>query len=200
MILKKYFSDNRAFSLIELLVVMAIISIMLAVGGLTLMPSIDKRKVLNCSSKMISDIQLIRSRAQSDGQRSIFEIAGAGKAADIDGDGILEYYIGFLDNNSNGVHDGGDTVFVKGTNGDQLCSASVSVDPGTTIMNNQIIFDPLGFAMNGTNDQDIYLAGSSTTAARIELVSITGMLRSFANTDNCGDNGCDTNDDWVELQ
>lgn len=203
MSLKKVFLNKYAFSLIELVVVLVILSLMIMAGGLTMKPSINKRKVRNCSAKMISDINLIRSRAQSEGRRTIFQLTNVAKAADVDGDGITEYYIGFVDSNTNSTYDNGEEAFVHGRNGDELCANLVSVDksgtPDTTITNDQIIFNPLGFSMNGATKQDIFLTGSSYSA-RISLISLTGMLRSYINTDNCGGDGCDEQDNWVEIR
>jgi prepilin-type N-terminal cleavage/methylation domain-containing protein len=202
---KRSISGNRGFSLLELVIVMTIAGILLAMGGIIIKPSISKREVLSCANTMISDIQLIRSRAQSDGHRAIFQLTAAvppAQTTDIDNDGFSEYYIGFLDKNKDGnFNAGGDTIIVSGTGGDPLCAQSVAVGGATSITGNKIIFDPLGFAMNGAVNQTIFLTGrSSSTSARIDLLSITGMLRSFANTDNCGGDGCNAADNWSELQ
>lgn len=196
-VLKHYSLSNQGFSLIELVVVLVVAGILMAIGGIAMRPALEKRAVRDCGSNMIADIQLIRSQAQSEGRRAIFQLTSVANGEDIDGDGFTEYYIGFLDNNSNGTHDAGDTVFIHGTSGDELCRSRVSVD-NTTIPAGQIIFDPLGMVMTGAANANVYLKANET-ATRIELVSLAGMLRYYINLDDCGGNGCDIADNWVEL-
>jgi len=197
--LKRYLLNNKGFSLIELVVVLVIAAILIVAGGIAIKPTLAKRNVRDCGSNMIADIQLIRSHAQSDGRRAIFQLSSVAKAEDIDGDGLSEYYIGFLDINSNGAHDAGDTVLIHGTGGDELCSSRVSIDNQTLNAAGTIAFDPLGMVMTGAVNANIYLKADET-ATRVELVSLAGMLRSYVNMDNCGGNACDTTDNWEPLR
>ncbi|RKX24236.1 MAG: hypothetical protein DRP47_11695 [Candidatus Zixiibacteriota bacterium] len=197
MVLKRYFLNKQGFSLIELIVVMVIAAILIVAGGISMKPALARRNVRDCGTNMISDIQLIRSYAQSEGHRAVFQLTNTAKAEDIDGDGLSEYYIGFLDMNSNGVHESGDTILIHGTGGDELCSSRVSVD-NTTLPSGRIIFDPLGLVMSGAANRNIFLTASGT-ATRIEMVSLAGMLRYYINTDDCGGDGCTVGDLWEEL-
>ena len=195
---KRYFLNKQGFSLIELIVVLVIAAILITAGGISMKPSLERRSVRDCGSNMIADIQLIRSYAQSEGHRAVFQLSNAAKAQDIDGDGVDEYYIGFLDNNSDGSYDSGDTVLIRGTDGDELCSRRVSID-NTTLPGGKIVFDPLGLVMSGAANRNIFLKASET-ATRVEMVSLAGMLRYYINTDDCGGDGCTVSgDNWEEL-
>jgi len=197
MVLKRYFLNKQGFSLIELVVVLVIAAILIVAGGISMKPALARRNVRDCGTNMIADIRLIRSYAQSEGHRAIFQLTSTAKAEDIDKDGFDEYYIGFLDINSNGVRDGGDTILIHGTDGDELCSSRVSVD-NSTLPSDRIIFDPLGLVMSGATNRNIFLKASGT-ATRVEVVSLSGMLRYYINTDDCGGDGCTTGDNWEEL-
>jgi len=199
-LLKRNLYNKQGFSLIELIVVLVIAAILITAGGISMKPALARRSVRDCGSNMIADIQLIRSYAQSKGHRAVFQLTNAAKAEDIDGDGFDEYYIGFLDMNSNGSYENTvDTVLISGTDGDELCSRRVSVD-NTTLPSGRIVFDPLGLVMSGAANRNIFLKASET-ATRIEVVSLAGMLRHYINTDNCGGDGCTVSgDSWEELK
>jgi prepilin-type N-terminal cleavage/methylation domain-containing protein len=194
----KKIMGNRGLTLIEILVVLVIVILMASMGGVSLSPAITKRHVLNCGSNVITDVQLIRSYAQSEGGRAVFQLTSTTSPQDIDNDGIAEYYIGFIDKNGNGTFQGStDTIILHGKNGNPLCNTQVAVDAGTSTRS--IVFDSLGFLVNGAANKNIYFKASST-AVRVELVSITGMLRSYVNTDSCGGDVCSPTDTWEELK
>lgn len=186
------------FSIIELIVVLLVAAVLMTAGAITVKPILARNDVRNCGANMMSNIHLLRARAQSQGRRAVFELTNSSSAQDIDGGGNSEYYIGFLDIDRDSTYSSGDTLLIQGTQGDLLCSPKVEVD-NNTLIGNQIIFDPLGHLLNGSANRNIYLK-SGKTAARIELISMTGMMRYYLNTDDCGGDGCDTTDIWEELR
>jgi prepilin-type N-terminal cleavage/methylation domain-containing protein len=169
--------NNKGVTLLEILIVLIIVSFLAGMGGVTLSPSIDRRKALNCSSRMITTIQQIRSQAQSVGNRTVFKLTGNATAQDLDGDGNAEYFIGFTDLNGNTAFDPGETVFVHGSPGDQLCSARVSIDQANTTTNT-VAFEPLGFLLGTAANKNIYFSAGSTDI-QVQVISLTGMMRSF---------------------
>lgn len=194
---KEYLRNTQGFSLIELLTVLAIVGIMGAITAMTFRPFIARNKLRNCGSQMMANIQLVRSQAQSEGRRGVFQITNQAGAQDIDGDGINEYFFGYIDTDADGAYTAGESIVISGTNGDELCYNSVSVDGGTTVRN--ITFDPLGFVLRGAGN-DIFLTSSTIAAVRLQVVSLTGMLRYSMNSVGCGTDGCDANDTWEEIQ
>jgi len=198
-LLSTYLSNIKGLSLIELVVVLAIAVILMVAGGISIKPILNKRRVRICGSEMVDNIRLLRSSAQSNGCRAIFQLSDTGKSKDIDGDGSKEYYMGYLDKDGDGSFTAGDKALIKGTAGDELCSSVVSIDNDTLSPAHKIIFDPLGFVMSGAANRNIYIKADDT-AVRIELVSLAGMMRTYINNDNCGGNTCDTADSWEELQ
>ena len=190
---------ERGMSLVEVMVVMVIIGIMALVGGLSFQISLSLNRVRNCAQNLALDIIMARSYAQSEGKRTVIELAPGAGTQDIDGDGIVEYYIIYLDNDTDGTYSAGDQVYVHGTTGDALCSDQIEIDSGTTIR--IIKFNTLGSIIGGAANQNIYFK-CNDDVTRLEIISQTGITRTYVNQDGCSGgsdvNKCTVTDDWVE--
>ena len=195
--------NNKGITLMEVLIVLLIIILLAAASGATFYSSIQLQKLKNCANKIMSDIQYIRTVAQNGGSRAVLQLTSNIYSEDIDGDGYKEYYIAFLDNNKNGSYDASiDTIKIHGSQNNALCSNNIQVDPGTSLNPRKIIFDPLGFLKLGAGNRNIFLK-IGKQAIRIEIVSLTGMLRYYLNRNNCNDDNnstCSINDEWTELK
>ena len=193
---------NRRFqpglTLMEVLVTILLIGMLAVLAGIGFGSGLRRHQTQACADRVAASLHQIRTQAQAEGERGVFRLVPGTTATDLDGDGDVEYFIGFLDLNRNGVLDTAgsepDRVVVHGTPGDPLCSPVVRINDGTTTRTIQ--FTTLGSVL-GESGENLYLTAGDK-AARVELVSLTGLVRVYVNIDACGGGTCNTSQTWVE--
>ena len=185
-------------TLLEVLVAILLIGVLAVLAGIGFGSGLRRHQTQACADRIAASLHQIRTQAQAEGQRGVFLLAPGISATDLDGDGNPEYFLGFLDLNRNGaLNTGGsnpDRVILHGTPGDPLCSPVVRIDAGTTTR--RIQFTTLGSVLGAGGDNLYFTAGDK--AARVELVSLTGLTRVYVNMDACGGGDCTTAQEWVE--
>jgi Tfp pilus assembly protein FimT len=192
-------------SLVELMFVVALVGILILMGGHTLQYTANRTYVKSCAQGLAMNIDLARTYAQREGQRAVIQLSNGTGSENIDGDlaagnAVNEYYIAFLDSDSDDVFDAGEEAFIHGTPGDPICDAGVTVDGGTTVAARTLVFSNQGSIISGGANRNIYLK-CGNEAARLEIISLTGMTRILLNDDGCGaDQVCGINDTWVEIK
>ena len=152
---------QRGVSLIELMIVMAIVGILMMVSGVSLYQSSSLSDVLNCAKRISADIDAARRYAQGSGGRVVFLTSFPGPSAatgdvgavDLDGDGNDEFYMSFDDSNTlartgrfiddvttptGGSRDSvtGELLapgLVHGTEGDPLCNEQIVFKQESTL-------------------------------------------------------------------
>lgn len=213
-----YVQASIGLSLIELMIVMAIVGFLVLVSGVNLYESKSRNDVLNCAKRMSADIKQARRWAMGGGTRVIFLTAlkyGSTDTGAVDLDGAPvdpthpasertdEFYVVFPDPGDAGYVVGGTGALVHGTRGDALCDEDVvllgestlsSVLPGFFGFSaSQLYFSSLGTLLNfGAANKNLYLEKNGHVA-RIEVVGLTGLTRIYVNREDyfdCGGNDC----------
>lgn len=202
-------------TLVELMIVMAIVGLLVVVSGVNLYESASRNDVLNCAKRITADIKEARRWAQGGGNRVIFlTSARSGRdqgAKDLDrapdDDGLIhdEFYIVFSDDDmfaSWGGTSYRDHVRRHGVNGDLLCDEDVvflgestmsSNIPGRSGSKPQLVFSSQGTLLNfGAANKNLYLEKNGQVI-RVEIVALTGFTRIYVNKEsyyNCGGSDC----------
>ncbi len=188
----------RGLTLLEVLVAILLIGVLAVLGGIGFGSGLRRHQTQACADRIAASLYQIRTQAQAEGERGTLLLAPGAIAADLDGDGNKEYFIGFLDLDRNGNLDTGgatpDRVILHGTPGDSLCSPVVRINAGTTTR--KIQFSALGSLLGASGDNLYLTAGDK--AARVEVVSLTGLTRVYVNMDACGGGVCTTAQEWME--
>jgi hypothetical protein len=138
---------------------MAIVGLLMLVGGMNLYDAKNRNEVLNCAKRMASDIKMARRRSQGSGGRIVFmtsfDPSINNDQGPVDLDGVAdpttsqltdEYYIIFLDDFAYGGYTkSSDTpVILSGTPGDPLCDGNIVFKKESTLASNALVDDGLG--------------------------------------------------------
>jgi len=204
----------RGITLIELMIVMAIVGFLILVSGVNLYDSASRNDVLNCAKRISADIKEARRWAQGGGSRVIFltSLVPGSDTGPRDLDGILdidgsnfffhdEFYIIFPDT---AFFAGWQTAYRPnilrhGVNGNALCDDDIVYLAESTLSSShptqtpssqpQLIFSSLGTLLNfGSVNKYLYLEKNGHVA-RIEITALTGFTRIFINKESYHD--CD---------
>jgi len=210
--------QSRGVTLLELMVVIAIVGILVLVSGFNLYETASKNDVLNCAKRMAADIKEARRWAQGGGSRVIFLTAASSTvdrgAVDLDlsweispAGALLfqdEFYIVFSDSADIGSYSAAaylSGVLRHGTKGDQLCEENIVILKESTLLSgvpsstprSQLQFSAHGTLLNfGSGNKNLYLEKNGQVA-RIEVVGLTGFTRVYVNKDgyyNCDGGDC----------
>ncbi len=172
---------QRGVSLVELLVVLAIIGFMVLVAGIGLRGDVEQTQVRACVERLAADLHLARAQAQAEGQRAALQLSGDADPVDLDGDGQPELYLAWIDANRDAAYDAGEQTLVHGQPRDTLCAAAVEVDPATTLPGRRVVFNTLGAVIGGAANSNVYVR-KGDAIGRMELVSLTGAVRTYLRT------------------
>ena len=202
-------SAQEGFSLIEMVVAVAIISTILAVGIPLVSPQLSSYKIKDCAQKFVADMRVTRTSAQSWGSRAQLLLVqpGAGPT-DIIGNGNKELWVAFVDqplrawSNS---YVNGDTLLSSGICGQNITivdsTAYSGINPtqatGATSYNS-LWFTALGTMNPSTTvNSSIVFADSSNPnyLVRVNIISIIGAYTIQA----CSLGNCSQGSSWFTL-
>lgn len=154
-------SLNKGFTLIETMIVIAIIGIMAAVITPNFIVWRNNRIFQQATRQVYSDIQKVRNLAIKNNQTITISITG--------GTGSSGSYTVFLDADNDCIKDSGETVYF---------SDSMPADITIGVASACIKFDFMGFARDGaTSYANSITIGSKTGRSAIISVNITGNVR-----------------------
>lgn len=160
--------SNRGFTLVELMVTIAVLAILVAIAFPSFESSFRSNRVATTNNALLTALSMARSEA-------VRNTRGGGVCASADGtacDGTWSQgWMAFADNNGSGDFDGGDTVI----NFTQLNPRMVAEGDGVDV----IAFDSRGRRVAGA-DQQIVLHPQECDGQELQRtvsVSATGTVR-----------------------
>lgn len=142
------------FTLLELLIVMAIVGSLLVVGGFHFYEARARNDLLNCAKHIASDIKMARRLSQGSGGRIVVEFSldtrrsAAAEQGPSDLDGLAdgngnrndEYYIIFEDEGAYGAYynETHTPLILSGTDGDPLCDDDIVFKRESTLTSTRL--------------------------------------------------------------
>lgn len=202
---------SKGFTLLELLIVMAIVGLLMLVGGMNLYDSKVRHDVLNCAKHIASDIKMARRHAQGSGGRILFLTSfipnAAADSGPVDLDGVAdpttnqtydEFYIIIGDDSARGgyLNSVSTPLILHGTSGDPLCDDQIVFKKESTLKSNKIgmgmggisitakgmlFFSRQGTLLNFGAVDKNLYLEKNGHVARIQVFGLTGGTRIFLN-------------------
>jgi len=127
--------SQRAFTLAELMVVLAIMSIIIGIASVTISRSVRQARLQDATRELQGELGQIRNRARTQQRTVVTQMTGSSIMAfyDMNNDRAFDAAVDYIDVNNNGVYNAGvdtDGVFLQHayTNGIQF---AVTSTPGT---------------------------------------------------------------------
>ena len=168
---------GAGFTLIEMLVVMAIAGILLAVGVPSFQDFVREQRVRSIASDMVGDFALARSEAVRYSGRVIMARAGFAGCT-VTGTTWREGWCVFTDNNANNTMDAGELLKVQQGIGGQVRICSAVADFANTI-----VFGPRGQVVRtaaiGANDGMTITdesTGPANSRTRVLMFGLVGRV------------------------
>jgi len=201
----------KGFTLIELLVVMAIVGLLLLVGGMNFYETKNRNDVLNCAKRMASDIKMARRWSQGSGGRIVFMTSFNPNLDEdqgfVDLDGVVdpstnqqydEFYIIFQDSLALGGFENAVStpIVLSGTRGDPLCDEQIMFRKESTFSSNGIsvvrgvgslspqgmlFFSSQGTLLNFGSADKNLYLEKNGQVVRLQVVGLTGGTRIYVN-------------------
>lgn len=164
------------FTLIELMVVVAIMGVFASLAAPSMTSLIRNNRVQSEASSLVSDLQLARNEAIKRGSPVAVCPAAAGGASCLSANTWQNGWIVFNDLNGNGVYDGNPETVLRYRQGLTSGDSVVATPQPTT---NAISFNRDGFATGmgtTTTMMRIHAANGDTKATRCVSVDLGGRL------------------------
>lgn len=183
---------KNGFTLIELMVVLAILSILLLIAVPNFTDFVAQGRLDTTKDKLVSSISLARSEAIKRGERVVIcrsNNAGtscAGTSTDVGSADWSDGWLIFADENEDSSVDNGELIRVQT---DMHGAITIQYSRGDLI-----IFDGIGMLVTGATGDETFVISDSSGAANETglLVRSTGRVRSCSEW-NTGTHSCDDN-------
>ncbi|MCW5213283.1 GspH/FimT family pseudopilin [Desulfobulbus sp. TB] len=183
MIKKKKLSNSRGFSFVELIVVIALVGLLSAIGLPSLLRSLPEKRLKNAARSLYADLQKARLQAVKENAMAFVQFTPADGSyalyVDEDGDKSLDITVDRLVMQV-GLNDYGAVQYgCNATNLNNWREPAATDVPNTTIptsgvTDNNITFTTLGVA----NTEDIYLQDDNVQEVCYAVtVSMLGLVR-----------------------
>lgn len=170
---------NKGFTMIELLIAIAIVAITAAMGFPTFMDQRDRARIKRAGRDMVSHFQMARINAMRDGQRwairfdtdaDLYRIVHSGN------DRIL-YNDDDVTMKSIPLSSYGDVAFGIGDGIGARPGGTVPENGAVSFSGNQVNFDPDGSSKSGT----VYVKNNKGQTFAVGSISTTGRVKVWAN-------------------
>ncbi len=174
---------QSGFTLVELLIVVALVAILASMAVPSFRTMLVKRSVTAAADALVSDIRFARSEAIKRSTRTVICRSTDGSSCAAAGSWNIGWIV-FVDVDSSGTVDAGVDEIVRVQQG--LANiATIQDDSAPSSTLNAIRFEPAGFAKGANMTLNITPTGSAfTDSTRLICVSINGRaaLRSIGTT------------------
>ena len=172
-----YICDSNGYTLIELVVVIALLAILLALGTPSLIQWVESARLKTLSSDLLSDLRLTRSEAILRGERVVLCTAASQESCSPSG-GWHQGRLMFVDKNNNGSREASESIMRYRSAAPDGWSIS-----GNSPVANYVSYDGLGATrLTGGAFQagtvTVCRSGASNTNARKVVINSVGRPRS----------------------
>ena len=188
---------RAGFTLIEMMVVIAILGILLGIAVQSLVGRTRTLNIRDCAQKLAADIRHARASAMSEGRRTQLVITDTGTLKDL-GNGENALWMTFLDTYPPaGTYASGVKVLSCSS-----CASGIRIESvsGIASLSGIMWFSAIGTLKETAIDKSIIITDATNNSykVRIYITSLTGFVRVQTCTVT-GAVSCSNNSDWHDI-